>query len=412
VPNRSHTASEEISAVVPTEHLSSREKTDAARADDLADALHEVSNALTVILGWIERARAEGHSPTAVARALDIAAVRASQARDLVRSAIGAKVTEGTPCLASAVVAETVLGLEPEARRAGIKVEVAVDPEVLALRVAQATSVVQILTNLLLNAISISPQASTVTIDIRSSEGGRSVVFGVADEGPGVPPERRNTLFTAGVSTRPGGAGIGLRVAAGLARAAGGELSLVASVRGARFELQWPEASAAGEGAGEPLISPRPSAEGRVPTHLGEVARISAFAVPRIENVAPTSSQRASLDGTRILLVEDDEAVIDLLDTALTARGADVVSVRCSSELAPALAGGPFDAALFDISPIRDDIEGALSSVRAANSALRVVLISGSALHLPSLPAEWVAAWVRKPFELGEIIQALGSRKT
>src|SRR5829696_6058969 len=120
-------ASEEISVVVPTDHLGSQARTSAARADELADALHEVSNALTVVLGWIERARAESGSPTAVARALDIAAARASQARDLVRSAIGAEVAGGVTCLATAVVAETVLGLEPEARRAGIRVEVSVE---------------------------------------------------------------------------------------------------------------------------------------------------------------------------------------------------------------------------------------------------------------------------------------------
>jgi DNA-binding NtrC family response regulator len=147
-------------------------------------------------------------------------------------------------------------------------------------------------------------------------------------------------------------------------------------------------------------------------TERGEATRLSAAAPLLRDGSGPASSQKASLYGARVLLVEDDEAVIDLLDTALTARGADVVSIRSGRELGPALAAGPFDVALFDISPIREDIEGALSCVRKANSALRVVVISGSAVQMPSLPAEWVAAWVRKPFEVGELIQALGLQRS
>jgi DNA-binding NtrC family response regulator len=113
------------------------------------------------------------------------------------------------------------------------------------------------------------------------------------------------------------------------------------------------------------------------------------------------------LAGTRILLVEDDDAVVDLLDTALTARGADVVSIRHRRELAGALSSGRFDAALFDISPIRDDVRGAVASARGASEALRVVLISGSAAQMPDMPNEWVDAWVRKPFEIAEILQAI-----
>lgn len=426
VPSRSQTASEEISAVVPTDYMSSHSsnaRASAARADDLADALHEVSNALTVILGWIERARTESHSPASVERALDVASARAAQARDLVRRAIGAEVAGGAPRLAPAVVAETVLGLEPEARRAGVKVELSVDRGAEALCIAQPSIVLQILTNLLINAISLSSPGSTVTMDIKPQRGGQSVVFGVADEGPGVPPERRGTLFTAGLSTRPGGAGIGLRLAAGLARSSGGELSLAESVRGARFELQWPEVSAEGAREGDAFAA-LPLADGgaahglrQAPvkpspvTERGETTRVSAGA-PSLRDGAPASSQKATLFGARILLVEDDEAVIDLLDTALTARGADVVSIRSRGELGPALEAGRFDVALFDISPIRDDIEGALSSVRAVNGALRVVLISGSAVQMPSLPAEWVAAWVRKPFEVGELIHALGTPRS
>jgi DNA-binding NtrC family response regulator len=116
------------------------------------------------------------------------------------------------------------------------------------------------------------------------------------------------------------------------------------------------------------------------------------------------------LAGARILLVEDDDAVVDLLDTALTARGADVVTVRHRRDLAQALTAGPFDAALFDISPIQDDVRGAVALVRSARrerEELRVVLISGSAAQMPEMPDAWVTAWIRKPFDVSEILHAL-----
>jgi DNA-binding NtrC family response regulator len=130
--------------------------------------------------------------------------------------------------------------------------------------------------------------------------------------------------------------------------------------------------------------------------------------------MTPSAAYRTMpLAGARILLVEDDDAVVDLLDTALTARGADVVSVRHRRDLPRAVATGRFDAALFDISPIQDDVRGAVALVRNARTAgddLRVVLISGSAAHMPEMPDTWVSAWVRKPFEVAEILHAIAPK--
>ncbi len=363
---------------------------------DLSGALHEVSNALTVVLGWIERARTEASSPEGVEHALGIAASRATQARDIVRRAIGAEVPAELPRGVGALLHEAALGLEPELRAKGIQLHSTVDPRVEHLLVEPAPQLLQILTNLLLNAVSMTPRGGIVRVDAVISR--QQALFSVTDEGPGIPVERRGTLFSAGVSTRPGGAGIGLRHSAALARAFGGELSLADAPKGARFELRWPLGAPLSElppdSRTEPSVPaappPRPSSEARLPLP------------PR---------RPSPLDGAKILLVEDDEAVIDLLDTALTARGADVTSIRGRGELRGALLQGPFDAALFDLSPISDDVEGALSSVREQSGALRVVLISGSAEQMPTLPDAWVSAWVRKPFEVSEIVRALEKTK-
>ncbi len=267
----------------------------------------------------------------------------------------------------------------------------------------------------------MSPSGSTVRVEALPAASG-AVIFAVSDEGPGVPPERRPTLFDAGLTTRAGGAGIGLRHAAALARSLGGTLALGESIAGAgaRFELTWPLLPASSQPVTVDGLSAPP--DYAIPAMGLETAArsIASYMAPAPSSIRPEAPGSLSapappaslpLAGTRILLVEDDNAVVDLLDVALTARGADVVSIRHQRELEGALATGPFDAALFDISPIKDDVRGAVAVAREASEALRVVLISGSTAELPALPDEWVAAWVRKPFEVGEIVAVLTQRR-
>jgi hypothetical protein len=48
-----------------------------------------------------------------------------------------------------------------------------------------------------------------------------------------------------------------------------------------------------------------------------------------------------------------------------------------------------------------------LGSVRAKSPAARLIVMSGSAVALPAVPPGCEAAWVRKPFEIDEIVRAL-----
>ncbi|MFE1961110.1 ATP-binding protein [Streptomyces sp. NPDC059479] len=66
----------------------------------------------------------------------------------------------------------------------------------------------------------------------------------VADDGPGVPEEFRDSLFEPGRRATPGdghdGAGLGLALARRLARAAGGDIALDTGRAGARFTVTLP----------------------------------------------------------------------------------------------------------------------------------------------------------------------------
>jgi CheY-like chemotaxis protein len=335
---------------------------------DVTGALHDVSNALTVLLGWLAEARTHRDSPERLDRALSIVEGRARKARDLARRAIGAQSTvDDREDALDAVVDDVVEALSVEADRAGVAL--VVPDRNPGVRIPLAADAIHILTNLVLNALAWAPRGSRVTIEANAE--GTSVALLVQDEGPGVPPSEAGRVF-GGVTHREGGAGVGLKHARALARAAGGDLEVLGGVarQGARLRLRWPRNSATGPQA--PISAPRP----------------------------------ALLLGTRVLVVEDDGDVAALLQSALGARGAHVTIARTVDELSQRAAQG-YDAALIDLSPIADDIHGAVMALRLGSPDVALVFISGSVVGLPdSLDARQVR-WVRKPFEVGEIIAAL-----
>lgn len=343
---------------------------------ELAAALHEVSNALTVVLGWADAARSAADEGT-LKTALDIVTARAAHARDIARRAIGAAAPEPVPSPVTAIADDAVRGLAVEAKRAQVIIDVQIDPVARSLEVGAGPSLLQVLTNLLLNAIAFSPKGSVVRLHVSVGAGDLLRLL-VEDEGPGIAPEIRERIFQGGVSSRRGGAGIGLRHSAELAERAGGELRLGHAARGTRFELTWPLADE--DGSARPSAAP--------------------------QSVERPAAARPSIDGARILVVEDDDAVIELLELALEARGASVVSVKARADLPRVLSSGRFDAALLDMSPLLGDVDGAVAELRRANPHARLVVMSGS---VPQTNIGGAAMWVRKPFEVREIVDALGA---
>ncbi|MCC6648014.1 MAG: hybrid sensor histidine kinase/response regulator [Polyangiaceae bacterium] len=332
---------------------------------DLRGALHEVANALTVVVGWLERTADTCALPADARRAVEIALARALDGRLVARRAIGADV--GTASVEedlSALVVEAATGAVPQADAKNVRIEV---DAVGGALVDDARQALQIITNLLFNAVAFSPPGASVAL--RATTDGEDVVVTVTDSGPGVPEAARRGLFSSGASTRPGGAGVGLAHSRALARMHGGDLSLLPGEGGARFELRWPRAATR--------------------SHRG-----------------PATGAHEGLAGTRVLVVEDDPAVLVLLETALGSRGVEVRCARDAQELARATVDDVFDAALLDLSPLADGGLSLIAALRARNPAVRVVLISGQAAP----PDEVVRAcerWVRKPFDLAEITSVL-----
>lgn len=121
--------------------------------------------------------------------------------------------------------------------RRGHQLEVFVEPLVCELDGAR---IQQIVRNLVENGYKYTPDRSTVTVSAKARDGG--VEIEVADDGEGIPEEKRGQLFEAfsriaETSAGREGVGLGLYVVSHLTHAMGGHIDLTSSSRGTSFSI-------------------------------------------------------------------------------------------------------------------------------------------------------------------------------
>ena len=139
---------------------------------------------------------------------------------------------------------ETVADIEAYAQQCDI--ELCIDASEDGLRVqADRDRLMQVLNNLIANAIKFSPAGESVTVSARRS--GVQVVLSVADQGPGIPAEFQGQLFDQftqadGSKTRAsGGSGLGLSIVKGLVEGMAGTIDLETELgRGTTFFVSLP----------------------------------------------------------------------------------------------------------------------------------------------------------------------------
>jgi two-component system osmolarity sensor histidine kinase EnvZ len=174
--------------------------TDEALRQDVAEMTADVAEMDRMIGGYLAFARGEGRE-------------------------------QAEPVDLTAVLEEVAAG----ARRAGARVVVDV-PERLTLPL-RADAVRRAITNLVDNA---RRHARNVTL-AANSMGARNVQVTVDDDGPGIPPDRRESVFRAFESGAAGGTGLGLTIARDIVRAHGGDILLEDSpLGGLRARIRLP----------------------------------------------------------------------------------------------------------------------------------------------------------------------------
>ena len=218
---------------------------------------HELRTPLTSIRASMQLVLAEGMtaaSPDAD-RLVHVALTNADRLIRIVNDILDmSKIEAGellvTPLRASAaaIVDDSVRSVDGVARDAGVTLHI--DPAIRALPdvLADPDRTVQVLVNLISNAVKHAPAGSAV--DIGGRVAGPTAVLSVRDHGPGIPAHKLNFIFEpftqldGSDSRRVPGTGLGLTIARALAERQGGTVH-VESVegKGATFSLTLPLAT-------------------------------------------------------------------------------------------------------------------------------------------------------------------------
>jgi signal transduction histidine kinase len=172
---------------------------------------------------------------------------------DLASIDAGAMTLELGPVDIRKTIDNAAEGIQDRLARDRIKLRIEVDPDIGSF-VADGSRVVQVLYNLLANAVGFSPQDSTITLSAGRTE--HNVVFAVTDLGPGIPPEVKDKVFdwfeSHSNGSRHRGAGLGLPLVKSFVELHGGRVRVDSTVgKGTTVTCDFPVDQAAQRTAAE-----------------------------------------------------------------------------------------------------------------------------------------------------------------
>ncbi|MCA1613768.1 MAG: response regulator [Acidobacteria bacterium] len=236
----------------------------------------------------------------------------------------------------------------------------------------------EVLVNMVFNAVDAMPRGGTLTLS--TSEDAEGVQICVSDTGTGMSEEVRSRVFDPFFTTKgKAGMGLGLAVSFGIIHRHAGAFEVESQIgRGSSFKIRLPLAKG--------VVKVAPEAE----------------APAEQQQPAPRASARA-----RILVVDDEEHVRELLSDILHGEGYEAVTAGGGAEALALLKGGVFDAVFTDIGmPGMSGWELA-RAVRELDAELPLAVITGWGEVVGSDEQEaarvnWV---VTKPFTLGRIVE-------
>lgn len=377
----------------------------------LATISHELRTPLTAIIGWSKMLREGNLDESLSARAVETIYRNAQSQNQLIADLldvsriISGKLRLDVRSIDLPTIIEAALdAVRPAAEAKNIGLQSLIDP--LAGPISgDAARLQQVIWNLLTNAIKFTPKGGRVHVKLERVDS--HVEITVSDSGIGISHEFLPYVFDrfrqadAATTRLHGGLGLGLSIVRQLAELHGGTVRV----------------ESAGEGKGATFIISLPF-----------IAMIGEQVEP--EGIHPTASQHSapldcppSLDGLRVLVVDDEEDTRDLLRAVLENCGSEVTTAASVAEAMKAIETLPPDVLVSDLGMPGEDGYSLIARVRAlpaerggqtpaaaltayarVEDRLRV-LRSGFQIHLPKPvePVELVTVVANLAVRIGRI---------
>jgi signal transduction histidine kinase/ActR/RegA family two-component response regulator len=317
---------------------------------------HDFNNLLTVIGTYCELLKqgvAEGNVRSADIDEIYNATVRAAALTNQLLTFSRRQVLQ--PKLIN--LNEVVVGIEPMLRRlidTGIRIETRTLRNMSTFR-ADPTQMEQVLLNLAVNARDAMPGGGVLRIETDEAfldeayaaahsglSAGRYVLLTVGDTGQGMDDETRARIFEPFFTTKGKGEGTGLGLATvyGIVQQSGGHIEVESELgAGTMFRIYFPVALA------DPALPPAGSKSRRLtPVEMKGEPRAS-------ESVSPIAAEGRSEGGETILLVEDGEALREVLERVLQELGYHVCVAKDGEEAVAVSAAhnGPIHLVVTDV---------------------------------------------------------------
>ncbi len=364
----------------------------------LAILAHELRNPMAPIVNAVRVLRTPAVSPEAASRSRDAIDRQIHHMVRLVDDLLDvARITSGKISLRrertslAAVVSDAVQTTAPSVERRGQRLSLSLPPAEVTLW-ADPTRIAQVIANLLSNASRYSPESSTIALSC--SQEGDEVVVRVRDRGAGIEPEMLEQVFElfvqAGrkVGQSQGGLGLGLSLVKSLVELHGGVV----------------EARSEGLGRGSEFVVRLPLSLEGAPTEEP----------PREPETAPSFPPAEAASGLRVLVIDDNADVREIMRDYLELRGHTVeLAEDGQSGIDAALSQRP-QVALVDIGlPGLDGYEVA-AAIRARAPDLPIRLIALTGFGRPEDRRRAIAAGfddhLVKPVDPEQVHQLLVSR--
>jgi PAS domain S-box-containing protein len=323
------------------EQIHAREREARAAAEEanrlkdefLATVSHELRSPLNAILGWAMLLRDPNVRGEQLDRALEIIDRNAqAQARliedllDVSRIVSGKLIIQMRPVTLNQIMEGVVADIRPAAEAKGIDLRLTTSEVEISI-VGDAKRLHQVARNLLTNAVKFTPEGGRVEAELKRVN--THVELRVSDTGRGISPEFLPYVFDRfrqaerASSGGRAGLGLGLAIVRHIVEAHGGSVTAESPGvgRGATFTVRLPIAPAS--------LEVIPAVERRE-------LQLEVGALP-------------SLDGVRVLVVDDDEDSRDLLASVLANYGAEVKTAAGAEMALDILAAEDMDVLVSDI---------------------------------------------------------------